>query len=150
MEQNSNAWSFEFGNAYRVENPGGTVPSWGIEYRPQVEEEHCCDTTATQGVTFVIFGLGDLDVRADNPQTNGTTCCTNQQQVTATNVINQPKQPNESHHSLHYTEDSGGEQTSVCTLNTNLEALLASVIDDHIHGWDGNKMRHTDLKTVGL
>lgn len=82
---------FRIWNAYRVENPGCTVPSWCIEGRPQVEEEHCCDTTAAQGVTIVLFGFGDLDVRPDNPQTNGTTCCTNQQQVTATNVINQPK-----------------------------------------------------------
>lgn len=114
-----------FGNAYRVKNPWGTVPGWSVEDRPQVEEEHGCDTTAAQGVTLIIFGFGDLDVRADNPQTNGTTCCANQQQVTATNVINQPKQPNESDDSLHYTEDSSGEQTSVSTLNTNLEALLA-------------------------
>ena len=150
MEQSSNGWTFEVGNAYRVENPGSTVPGRGIEYRPQVEEEHGCDTTAAQGVTIVLFGFGDLDVRADNPQTHGTTSCANQQQVTATNVINQPKQPDESHHSLHYAEDSSGKQTSVGTLNTNLEALLASVIDAHIHGCDGNKMRLTDLKTVGL
>lgn len=120
------------GDAYRVEDPWGSVPGWGIEDRPQVEKEHGCDTTAAQAVTLVLFGLGNLDVRADNPQTDGTTCCTNQQQVTATDVINQPKQPNESHDSLHYTEDSSGEQTSVGTPDTNLEALLASVINAHI------------------
>ena len=135
------------GGAYRVEDPRGTIPSWGIEDRPQVEEKHGCDSTAAQGVTLVIFGLSDLDVRADNPQANGTTCCANQQQVTATDVINQPKQPNESHHGLHYSEDSSGEQTCVGTLDANLEALLASVINPHM---DQNKVRLTDLKTVGL
>lgn len=118
--------------AYRVEDPWGTVPGWSIEDRPQVEEEHGCDTTAAQAATRVIFGFGDLDVRADNPQTDGTTCCANQQQVTATDVVNQPKQPNESHNSLHYTEDSSREQTSVGTPDTNLESSLALVVNAHI------------------
>lgn len=65
------------GDAYRVEDPWGTVPSWGIEDCPQVEEEHGCDTTAAQGATCVLFGLGNLDVCANNPQTYGTTCCAN-------------------------------------------------------------------------
>lgn len=76
--------------------------------------------------------MGDLDVRADNPQTHGTTCCANQQQVTATDVINQPQQPNESHDSLHYAEDSSCEQTSVGTPDTDLEASLALVISARI------------------
>ena len=75
-------------DAYRVEDPRGTVPGWSIEDRPQVKEEHGCDTTAAQGLSWVILGFGSLDVRADNPQTYGTTCCANQQQVTATDLIN--------------------------------------------------------------
>lgn len=94
------------------------------------------------------MGLGNLDVRADNPQTYGTTCCANQQQVTATDVINQPKQPNESHYGLDYTENSSGEQTGVGTPDTNLKALLASVMNAHM---DRNKIatyRFEDSRTV--
>ena len=112
------SWS---GNAYRVKNPWGTVPGWGVEDCPQVEEEHGGNTTTGQAVAVVLLRLGDLDVGTDNPQADRATGSTDQQQVTATDLVDQPKKPDESHYGFDDTEDSGGEQTSVGTLDTNLE-----------------------------
>jgi hypothetical protein len=115
------------GDAYRVENPRGTIPGRSIEDGPQIKEEHGRNTTAAQAVGGVLLGLSNLDVCAHDPQADRTTCSTDQQQVTATDVVDQPKQPDESHYGLHHTEDSGGEQTSVGTPDTNLEAQSAFV-----------------------
>ena len=115
------------GYAYRVENPGGTIPGRGIEDGPQVEEEHGRNTTATEAVTLVVLGLRDLDVCADDPKTDGATRSTDQQQVTATDLVNKPEQPDEGHDCLHDTEYTRGEQTCVGTLDTNLQMWLAWV-----------------------
>jgi hypothetical protein len=76
------------GNAYRVKDPGGTVPGWSIENGPQVEEEHGRDTTAAQGIALVVLRLGDFDVCTNNPQADGTSGCTDEQQVAATDAVN--------------------------------------------------------------
>lgn len=114
-------WRWRFGDAYRVENPGGSVPGWGIEDSPQVEEEHGCNTTASQAIALVVLRLRNLDVRADDPQADGATCGTDQEQVSATDLVDQPEQPDKGHDRLHDAEDSGGEQTGVGTLDTNLQ-----------------------------
>lgn len=106
-------------STYRVENPGSTVPGRGIEDGPQVEEEHGSNTTAIHGGLGVIGWLGNLDVRTNDPQADGTANSTDQEQVTATDVINEIQQPNEGNYGLDNTEDTGGQKTSVGTSNAN-------------------------------
>lgn len=67
----------------------------------------------------MLGGLGDLDVCTNDPQADGTTGGTDQEQVTTTDAINEVQQPNEGDDSLDNTEDTSGQETSVGTGNTN-------------------------------
>jgi hypothetical protein len=108
-------------DAYRIEDPRGSVPSWGIEDGPQVEEEHGCDTAAAEAVAGVLLWFGDLDVCTDDPETDGTTCGADEEEVTATDVVDEPEEPDKGYHGLYDTEDSSGEETGVGTPDTDLE-----------------------------
>lgn len=112
--------------AYRVEDPGGSVPGGGIEDGPKVEEEHGCDTAAAEAVAFIVLWLGDLDVRTDNPETDGTTCGTDEEKVTATDVVDQPEEPNEGYNGLYNTEDTGGKETGVGSAYADLKIVRVS------------------------
>lgn len=106
-------------STYRVEYPGRTVPGRGIEDGPEVEEEHGRNTTAVHAGLGVLGGFGDLDVCTNDPQADGTTDSTDQEQVTTTDAINEIQQPHEGDDSLDNTEDTGGQETSVGTSNAN-------------------------------
>lgn len=106
-------------STYRVENPWGTVPGRGVEDGPQVEEEHSGNTTTVHLGLGVLGRLGDLDVCADNPQADGATSGTDQEQVTATDAINEVQQPHEGDDSLDDTEDTGSQKGGVGTSDTD-------------------------------
>lgn len=115
---------------FRVENPGGTVPGWGVEDGPEIEEEHGCDAAAVHVGLRVRGGVGDLDVGTDDPETDGTTKSTDQEQVATTDTVNQVQKPDKGNDSLDDTEDTGGEHASVGTSDTNaLEDGRGVVVD---------------------
>ena len=106
-------------STYRVENPGSTVPGRGVEDGPQVEEEHGRNTTTVHMGLGVLGRFGDLDVCADDPQADGATGGTDQEQVAATDAINEVQQPHESDDGLDDTEDTGSQKGGVGASDTN-------------------------------
>lgn len=61
---------------YRVKNPRGTVPGWCVEHRPQIKEEHSSNPATVHLVLRVALWLRDLDIRANDPQTDRASACT--------------------------------------------------------------------------
>ena len=112
---------------HRVEDPRSSVPGGGIEDGPQVEEENGCDTAAFQGGLRVFLGLRDLDVCSDNPQADGAACGTDEQQVSSSDVVDQPQEPYEGDDSLDYAENTGCQQTSVGAGDTNALSMLLAL-----------------------
>lgn len=70
-----------------VQDPGGSVPGGSVEDCPQVEEEHGCDAAAVHACLGVGFGLGDLDVGADDPEADGAAKGADEEQVAATDAV---------------------------------------------------------------
>lgn len=83
----------------------------------------------------ILFRLRDLDVRADDPQADGTTCSADQQQVTSTDVVNQVQQPDEGDDRLDYAEDTGGEHTGVGTADANALSKWSAQMHSPRLGW---------------
>lgn len=107
---------------HRVEDPWGAVPGRGVEDGPQVKEEHRSDPTTAHVVRRVLLRLRDLDIRADDPQANGSACSADQQQHPSADMVNQVQQPHESNDRLHNAEDTRGQEIGVRATDPN--ALL--------------------------
>lgn len=70
--------------------------------------------------------LGDLDVGADNPETDGAAEGTDEEKVATADSVDQPKEPDEGYDGLDNAEDTSSEETCVGTGDTDgLWILLA-------------------------
>lgn len=103
-----------------VNDPGGTVPGWGVDGSPQVEEENSSDTSAVKRGGRVFLGLHDADVGTNDPHADRSGHGTTEEQVASTNLVDKEEEPHESHNGLDHTEDTG-HQVGSLAVNTNLE-----------------------------
>lgn len=104
---------------YGVENPGGAVPGWGVERRPQIEEEHGGNATTAHVLCGILRRLNDLDVCADDPHADGAANGANHQKVASTDAIDQVQEPYESDGRFDDTEQTRTEQVGVFAVDTN-------------------------------
>jgi hypothetical protein len=63
--------------------------------------------------------LGDLDVGADNPETDGAAEGTDEEKVATADSVDQPKEPDEGDDGLDDAEDTSSEETCVGTGDTD-------------------------------
>lgn len=105
-----------------VDDPRRTVPSRSVDGGPEVKEEDGGDTAAGKFLEMVLGWLDDVDVCADNPHTDGTGDGTAEEEVTATELVDQEEQPDDGHDGLDDTEDTGHDIDSVGVNTETLEA----------------------------
>lgn len=114
---------------YRVDNPGGTVPGGSVDGSPQVEEEDGGDTAAVQVGDVVLGRLDDVDVGTDDPHADGASDGTNEQQLSATELVNKEEQPDDGHEGLDDTENTSQDVNSVRLDTEGLEDGRRVVVD---------------------
>lgn len=105
--------------AYRVEDPGCSVPSRRVESCPEVEEEHRSDTTAIDVWLGVFRWLRYLDISTNDPHTNGAAERANQKKIAAANAVNEPKKPEPCYDKFDDSEDTSREKTRVGPSDTD-------------------------------
>lgn len=66
----------------------------------------------------VFCRLGDADVATNNPHTDGTTDCTNKQQLSSSELVYQEQQPYKGHDGFDDTKNASHQVHSV-TFDTN-------------------------------
>ena len=73
--------------------------------------------------------LDDVDVGTDDPHANGSSDSTNEQQLSATKLVNQEEQPDDGHESLDDTENTSQDVDSVGLDTEGLEDGGRVVVD---------------------
>ena len=90
----------------RVQDPWRTVPRWSVARGPDVEEDDCHDASAVELGARVVFGVFDLDVGADNPEADGASQSTPEEQLATADVVDQEEQPDDGYRGLDDTENA--------------------------------------------
>ena len=100
-----------------VDDPWSTVPRWGVEGGPQVEEKDRRYTSRGQRSVRVGASAGNVDVCSDVPHAQAPANGTDHQELATAEVIDEEEQPDKRERGLHNSEKPGGEETSVCAGN---------------------------------
>lgn len=103
---------------YGVNDPGSTVPGWGVDGGPKIEEEDSGNTATVKVVCGVIFRRNHIDISTDDPHADGAGDTTDEKKFPATELIDKEKQPDKRHNGLDHTEDASHQIDSV-GLDTN-------------------------------
>lgn len=117
---------------YRVEYPWRTVPSWGIEDSPQVEEEHGSNTTAIHTLLLPGFRIGHLDICPNHPQADRATQTPDKKKHPSSHTINQVEKPDECRDRLDDTKNTGSKQSAVVAFQANTLEDSGTVVIDRV------------------
>lgn len=96
--------------------------AYRIECCPQIKEEYRGNATGGQATPFLSLsspGTGQFNVGSNEPHAERTTSSADHEQHAATEVINEPEEPEYSDDGLDNTEDAGCEKTGGSTSDAN-------------------------------
>lgn len=103
---------------FRVDDPWRSVPRGRVDGRPEVKEEDGRDAASRQVVGLVLGGLDHADVGTNDPHANGTGDGTAEEEVSASELVDEEEEPDKSHDSLDDAKDAGHEVDGV-VVDTN-------------------------------
>ncbi len=104
-----------------VIDPWGAIPGWSIEDGPKIEEEHRTYASWWEGTIccWVLDGLCDGDVATDIPQAERTTKSSNHEQIAASEIVDQEKEPDQGHWRLDDSKDTGTQKSWIGAHHAN-------------------------------
>ena len=107
------------GHNLGTKDPRGTVPSRTVEASPKVEERDGGNTSRAQFRGRVVGRVSDGDVGTDVVHRDGSTGGTNDQEGLSSEPVYEVEQPDDGTSELDQTKDTGSEECSVRSSDTD-------------------------------